>query len=46
MKMARNLHLDEFNDDDENDATKILIDPQDDEVSCLKEATDNTRYLP
>lgn len=27
------MHLDEFNDDDENDATKILIDPQDEAAS-------------
>lgn len=43
QKTARNLHLDEFNDDDENDATKILIDPQD-EAAARSPQTQHTTH--
>lgn len=39
---ARNLHLDEFNDDDENDATKIFDRPT--RRGCLKEPTDIAQH--
>lgn len=39
------MHLDEFNDDDENDATKILIDPQDEAASRSSQTQHTTHDI-